>query len=283
MIHVYSEMSTSDVFRDLNLLPPFPGIATKILRALSHSEASVQEIAELVRADAALSSELLRIANSSLYAFPAQISSIQRAVSLMGFDEVRKFVLAVSVKFFFFHPAMRLDLLRSIWRHSLACALVCEELSIACSSTECRDDQAYTTGLLHDIGRMGLCVVHPQEYAALLAGAEGDMLARERETFGIDHCEAGLWLAEKWELPEEVRRTVATHHQQPAPEGVTLEKIVQLGVLLTGVLGFDVTAPPPGSSLPHIRALLPKPVQYRYDPEQRAMQARIGDKLDALD
>ena len=275
-------MPFSAVFQDLDQLPPFPGIATKMLRALSHDNASIQEVASLVRADAALSSELLRIANSPLFAFQAQVSSIQQAVKMLGFDEIRKMVLAISVKSFL-QPAMRLDLLRAIWRHSLACGLICEELSIACSSTEGSDDQAYTAGLLHDIGRMGLCVAHPQEYAALLTGTDQQVLEREREAFGIDHCEAGAWLARKWELPAEVQRVTSTHHQTPAPEGFGLEKLVQAAVLLTGILGFDVIPASEAYSLGQIRAMLPLAAQYRFDPEPRAMKSRITGKLDAFD
>ncbi len=271
-------------FRDVEQLPQFPGIATKVLRVLSRDDARMAEIAGLIRADAALSSEMLRIVNSPLYGVPARISSIQQALVFLGFDEVRRFVLAVSMKSFF-RAAMRLDLLRAIWRHSLACAIVCEELSVACSTSEGRDDRAYTTGLLADIGRLALFVVHPQEYSSLLAEPPSDsgILEKERRLFGSDHCQAGAWLAVKWLLPDEVRRVAATHHQPPDPAGSNLEKIVQTGVLLTGLLGFDVTPPDHPYTLKEIRTLLPREAQYRFDPDPVTMKARITDKLDAFD
>jgi HD-like signal output (HDOD) protein len=277
-------MLPDDHFRDLEQLPQFPGIATKVLRVLSRDDARVAEIAGLIRADAGLSSELLRIVNSPLYGLQSRMGSIQQALLFLGFDEIRRFVLAVSMRSFF-RTAMRLDLLRGMWRHSLACAIVCEELSVACSESEGRDDRAYTTGLLADIGRLGLFVVHPEEYSALLTepAPEIDLLERERKAFGRDHCEAGAWLAAKWGLPDEVKRVAATHHNPPAATGFDLEKLVQVGVLLTGVLGFDVTAPQRPCTLQDIRALLPHAAQYRFDPDPVTMKARIGDKLDAFD
>ncbi|SPE42216.1 putative Metal dependent phosphohydrolase [Candidatus Sulfopaludibacter sp. SbA3] len=277
-------MATGDYFHDLDQLPQFPGIATKVLRVLSRDDTRVAEIAGLIRADAALSSELLRIVNSPLYGMTSRISSIQQALLFLGFDEIRRFVLAVSMKSFF-RAAMRLDLLRGIWRHSLACAIVCEELSMACSAQEGRDDRAYTSGLLADIGRLGLFVLHPQEYSELLTSPapDIDMLEQERMLLGVDHCEAGAWLAAKWRLPDEVQRVAATHHNRPDAPGFDLEKMGQVGVLLTGVLGFDVTPPQRVYTLQEIRALLPHAAQYRFDPDPVTMQARIADKLDAFD
>ncbi len=270
-------------FCDLDRLPQFPGIATKVLRVLARDDSRAAEIASLVRADTALSSDILRIANSPLHGAPARIGSIQQALVFLGFDQVRRLVLAASMKSFF-KTAMRLDLLRAVWRHSLACALVCEELSIACSSSEGRDDRAYTAGLLADIGRLALFVVHPQEYSDILGAPspDRDILERELSVFGLDHCAAGAWLAEKWGLPAEVGRVAASHHAVPAAQGFDLEKLVQAGVLLTGVLGFEVAASQP-HTLQQVRALLPHEAQYRFAPDPVTMKARIADKLDAFD
>ena len=277
-------MPPEDHFRDLQQLPQFPGIATKVMRVLSRDDSAMAEIAGLIRADAALSSELLRIVNSPLYAVEKRVSSIQQALLLLGVDEIRHFVVTVSMKSFF-HSSMRLDLFRGIWRHSLACAMVCEELSVACPVAEGRDDRAYTTGLLADLGRFGLFVVHPREYSALLSdkAAALPILERERQEFGVDHCQAGEWLAQRWGLPEEVQHAARTHHGTPDAPVFHLEKLVQLGTLLAGTLGFDVNAPEREYSLQEIRAMLPHAAQYRFDPDPVTFQARIAGKLDAFD
>lgn len=277
-------MPQDDYFRDLEQLPQFPGIATKVLRVLSKDDAKVNEIAGLIRADAALASELLRIVNSPLYGMKTRVSSIQQALLFLGFDEIRRFVLAVSMRGFF-KSAMRLDVLRGMWRFSLACATVCEELSIACSASEGRDDRAYTAALLADIGRLGLFVVHPQQYSALLAESDPaiDIRERERAAFNVDHCEAGAWLAVKWDLPDEVERVAAIHHNPPDPAAPILETMVQVGALLTATLGFDIEPPPHVYTMQEIRAMLPHAAQYRFDPDPVTMKARIADKLDAFD
>lgn len=270
--------------RELQQLPQFPAIATKVLRVLSHEDGNVHEISDLIRADAALASGLLRVANSALYTFPAPITSIQQGLMMLGFEEVRRFVLTFSTKSFF-QTSLRLDLLRGMWRHSLACAWVAEELSTVCSTVQGRGDLAYTAGLLHDIGRLGLFVLHPQEYAALLSEADAgkNRLERERERLGIDHCEAGAWLAEHWKLPEDVRKVAASHHDPLSGGEFDLEDLMRVAVLLTDNLGFDVTPSSQTRTLTELRALLPHAAQYRFDPDPATMKSRISYKLEAFD
>ena len=276
--------ASNQKYQELQQLPQFPAIATKVLRVLSHDDITAKEIADFIRADAALASGLLSLANSSLYSARSRISGLQQALTMVGLDGLRRFILTFSAKSCF-QTALRMDLLRAIWRHSLGCALVCEELSVACSPSQSRGDQAYTAGLLHNIGRLGLFVVHPQEYADMLTGAEpgSDLLAMEQEAFGVNHCEAGRWLAERWGLPEEVRVAAAEHHYPPGTGEFDLQDMVRVAVLLTNTLGFDVTAARKPLSMQRIRALLPHVAQYRFDPEPDLMKARIGEKLDAYD
>jgi HD-like signal output (HDOD) protein len=274
----------NEKYGDLRQLPPFPAITTKLLRALAHDDSETNEIVSLIRADAALASQLLRVVNSALYATWEPITSIQGAVLRLGFQSVRNFALTVSMKGFL-HTTLRFDLLRGIWRHSLACGIICDELAVACSaSAYSRNDSAYTGGLLHDVGRLGLFVTYPERYADLLEHAQGaDMMELEREAFGMDHCEAGGWLAKTWGLPEEVQLAASGHHLPPGLREVGLENLVRLGVLLAEALEFDVVASAHAFTLSQIRAMLPPAAQYRFDPDPVSMKNRITAQMDAFD
>ena len=274
---------SDDKYRGLRRLPPFPAVATKLLRLLSNDDVAVREIVQLIRADPALASELMRVVNSPLYGFPSRISSIQNAVTLLGLQTVRGFALTVSMKGFL-HTALRLDLLRRIWRHSLACGILCEDISAACSTSQGGDDRAYTAGLLHNVGRLGLFVAHPRAYAELLTQPPpGDLLEREREAFGLDHCEAGAWLAHSWGLPQDLEAVIAGHHQPPGGAAFDLADLVRVAVLLTDALAFDVLPPAHSYTLAEIRSMLPPAAQYRFDPDQEALTARITERLDTFD
>jgi len=275
--------SSEDKYRGLRRLPPFPAVATKLLRLLSDEGVNVRQVVELIRADPALAAELMRVVNSPLYGFPSRIGSIHNAITLLGMDTVRSFALTVSMKGFL-HTALRLDLLRRIWRHSLACGMLCEELSAACSTSQGGDDRAYTAGLLHNVGRLGLFVAHPHAYSELLTQpTEVDILERERQAFGLDHCEAGAWLAHQWGLPQDLEVVIAAHHQPPGAETFELADLVRVAVMLTDALGFDVTPPAHLCTLAEIRAMLPSAAQYRFNPDPEALLARVTDRLNTFD
>jgi HD-like signal output (HDOD) protein len=272
-----------DRYRALRRLPPFPSVATKLLHLLEDDNVSVKKIVDLIKADAALTAELLRVVNSPIYGFSTRISSLQTSVAMMGFQTVRSFALTVCMKGFL-HTALRIDLLRRIWRHGLACGILCDELSQVCSTTMARDDHAYTAGLLHNIGSLGLFVAHPRTYAELLASVRADcLLEKERSVLGIDHCEAGGWLSSNWGFPDELRRVVVSHHA-PTRQGVfETADLVRLAVLMTDTLGFAFVPPAQEHSLADLRGLLPREAQYRFDPDPEALMARITTRLDSFD
>jgi HD-like signal output (HDOD) protein len=275
--------STDDRYRALRRLPPFPAVATKLLRLLADEDVAIKKIVELIKSDAALTAELLRIVNSPIYGFAARISSLQNAITLLGFQTVRSFALTVSMKGFL-HTALRIDLLRDIWRHSLACALLCEELSVVCSSNMTRDDQAYTAALLHNIGSLGLFVAHPRAYSELLADARAEnLLDKERAMLGIDHCEAGGWLARNWGFPDDLRRIIITHHHPLNDNKFELVDLVRVAVMMADCLGFAFVQPTEPRTLADLRGMLPHEAQFRFDPEPEALTARIIGKLDSFD
>jgi HD-like signal output (HDOD) protein len=272
-----------DRYRALRRLPPFPSIATKLLHLLEDDNVSVKKIVDLIKADAALTAELLRIVNSPIYGFSTHISSLQTSVAMMGFQTVRSFALTVCMKGFL-HTALRIDLLRRIWRHSLACGILCDELSQVCPANMTRDDRAYTAGLLHNIGSLGLFVAHPRTYAELLEGTHGDcLLEKERSVLGIDHCEAGGWLARNWGFPDDLRHVVLTHHDAPRPGVFETPDLVRVAVLMTDGLGFAFMPRAAEQSFSDLRSLLPHEAQYRFDPEPEALAARITTRLDSFD
>ena len=211
---------------------------------------------------------------------------------VLGFDAVKRFVLTVSMKGFFGRRCGSICCAGSgvtVWPAPWFARSLPRRVPTPRSETIGPTPR----GLLHDIGRLGLFVVHPQEYADLLTAppADGDFLERERQAFGVDHCQAGAWLATRWGLPDDVRKVAAGHHNPPNMPAVdhksateyALEDLVRVGVLLTDSLGFDVAPPWQPRTIQEVRSLLPRAAQYRFDPDPVAMKARITGILDAFD
>jgi HD-like signal output (HDOD) protein len=276
-----------DKFWALRELPPFPAIATKLLQLFASEEVEIGEVVALIRADTAFSSELLRVANSPIYGLRAQVSSLHHAVVILGFDTLRSFAMTISMKNFL-RPAMRIDVLRRVWRHSLACALICEDLAGLCWKRGDRSsrDRAYTAGLLHDLGRLALLAKYPQEYANLLAVVVEnpfDLLESERALFDVDHCEAGRYLAGEWKFPPEIAEVAAGHHGLPEAGPPDMLNLVRSGALLTGWLGFDVSPLGQLKDVEEVRLLLPEAARPWLEPDVQEKKAVITKKLDSFD
>jgi len=191
-------------------LPPFPAVAVQALNMMAGTETSLLDLCNLIRSDAAFSSEILRIANSPLVAFSKNITSVLQASMLLGFRRLRSVVITVGLKAYLaeqFAPP-----LAACWRHSVACAIISERAAKACSFDK---ESAYTAGIMHDLGRIALAASMPQSYQQVVArGADepGDLLRAERELCGLDHCQAGRALVTAWGLPEAFLEITSCHH-----------------------------------------------------------------------
>lgn len=204
-------------------LPTLPLIASKLLVLTAQEETTLADIANLIAQDMALSTKVLRVANSSFYSFPQQISSISQAVSILGINAVRSLVLS----FFFLemgkgtkNPRFNLE---QFWEQSLVEAvgtkLIVEQIDD--SDTE----ESFTCGLLQNIGQLIFATVIPQEYNAVLkkieeyTSEEHTTISEfidckiEKELIGISHDEIGYLLAKQWGLPENLLYPIKYHHR----------------------------------------------------------------------
>lgn len=268
-------------------IPVFPPIAIRLLHLVADENVAISQVLELLRSDPAFSAEILRRANSSLFGFSSQISSLQHALVVLGLRRVRSLTMTVATGMYL-KKALQIGELRRCWRHTLACALLTEELARACSV---HLDVAYTAGLLHDVGRLGLLVAHPEEYAAFLkmaneraAGQDSyDFLDAEKAAFGLDHCAAGHLLAEQWKLPQEFNLITGRHHDRPYGNEHDLLGLVYLGCQLADTLGFHVIDTSHFLSLEEIRGMLPEGAQRRFHTDAGQLRELVEHKIGAHD
>jgi HD-like signal output (HDOD) protein len=181
-------------------LPPFPEAALRALKLVNDEYASMRHLSDLICADPALSCEVLIIANSALLAQRHRVTSILQASVLLGTNTLKGVCLTVAVRAYL-GSSLSYPSLRAIWRHSLASALIAEQLAGAAALDK---GTAYTGGVMHEIGRFALAVLRPKDYAALLEthrGSATSLLESEQQMFGFDSCQAGEHLITDWNLP----------------------------------------------------------------------------------
>jgi HD-like signal output (HDOD) protein len=220
----------------LRLLPPFPAVAQRLLSLVDNDTAAAAQISECIKLDPTFTAEILRVANSALFGSVREIYSVKHAVNLLGLNRVKAMAVLIAVNAMV-KPAMRIEVLRKFWVHSLVTAILTEESArISKSSLE----GAYTAGLLHHLGVLGLMSAYPEEYAGMIVVSTEfglDLLRTERNLFEIDHCAAGSWLAREWNFPEPIVSAIARHHQEP-DRSASLFNLVQICWRLADVVGF---------------------------------------------
>jgi len=238
-------------------LPPFPQVAIRVLQLTNNENVQLHQLSELISSDAAFATEVLTIANSLVYAprFPA--CTIQQAIAVLGANHLQGMCLTVGVRSYL-GKSLHHPLIRNVWRHNLACAMIAEQLAAAGFMDK---DTAYTAGVLHDIGRLALAVIRPAEYAALLGkhqGSGASLLELERELFGCDHCQAGSHLIGEWKLPPEFEPIVSGHHAPRRSDGVWgMAELIKISCRLADAAGFRAFPGCEITQFPDLAAELP--------------------------
>ena len=249
-------------------IPAFPPVVLRVLDLLANEDTDTSPLVREISADATLSAQILRLANSPLFGLAAQVDTVHHAVVTLGFARVQSLVMAIATTNYM-KGAMKTEALHKCWRHTVASAVLCRELARV---TGMAADRAYTFGLLHDIGRLGLLVAYPEDYESLLQTADRDavsLLDLEKRRFGLDHCEAGRQLVEQWKLPQEFCVIAGRHHDSTSGAPLDYLTLVHAACQLADTFGYAVVRPLKQASFDEICAGLPHEVQEHFadDPE----------------
>jgi HD-like signal output (HDOD) protein len=265
-------------------IPAFPPIALRLIQLLNDDNVMLGDLLELLRSDPGFSAEILRRANSPLFDVWEPVTTLQHALVVLGLRQLRNITMTVAAENYLNTALGPGELRRRCWRHMVASAILTEELACVCGT---QHDAAYTFGLMHDIGRLGLLAAHVTRYAEVLDGrlaAENPgVLQVEREEFGMDHCQAGHWLAGKWNLPTQFQ-TVASRHHQPLVRGpVNALELVKIGTRLCANLGFDLLPGDAADTPEWVKSQLPADAQDRFLRSADELRTLVETRIRALE
>ena len=221
-------------------LPTLPTVVAKMIELVDNPRTSASSLARLIAADQALTARILKLANSAYYGFSREISTVNMAIVVLGFNTVKDMGLSLSVFDVFKSgkPNTSFDLTR-FWEHSIACGIASRML--ARSYRTRFTGEAFVAGLLHDIGKVILNQYFQEEFLAIIEDQRRGITLEEAETgiIGTRHTQIGSWLAEKWNLPRIISRTLLYHHEPWAPDKENLFiAIVSLADHLCHLCGF---------------------------------------------
>ena len=219
-------------------LPAPSPLLARLLASITDNDTTFTDISSIIESDAAITSQLLKIANSAYYGLKKTVNKLEHAVMLIGIREVRNLCLTIClVKQF--NPRLlpkNFDLY-TFWTHNLMTSFCCKEITSSYEWVE--GDEIYLMGLLHDLGRLALAAAMPEKFnnMILLARKKQIPISRAEELYGLPHTEVGKWIAVKWGFSEKLKAVLRFHHAPLASLGFSREcSVVQTGAYIAKTL-----------------------------------------------
>jgi putative nucleotidyltransferase with HDIG domain len=219
-----SSTDTNDLVAEITQLPVQPGAAMRLLWMLEDPRTSAADLGHLIESDPALSTQAIRLANTAFYGLSGKVSSAWRAVTVLGLATVR--ALATTAAFDLFSEKGR-SVPDEFWPH---CVLTAASASAVARRVGLPGNDAFSVGLLHDLGSALVFRRAPRRYEAVLERLENEegvtLVDAEREEFGISHAEVGAAALGVMKFPTEFVNAVGTHHMPPQTVDSLLGRVI---------------------------------------------------------
>jgi HD-like signal output (HDOD) protein len=211
-----------DLVNENEPLASLPNTFYKLREVVADPACDFDDISEIISIDPSLTLRLLKIVNSAFYGFRGEIDTVSHALGVVGTEQLMQLVLATTVVGQFKGVDM-IDM-DYFWKHSVACGLSARAIHQA--RGEYDGERFFVAGLLHDIGRLVMCLKAPDQLRVVLDFAQksGDRWhMAEAKYFGFDHGAVGGALLRAWSLPKSLQEAVAHHHFPASAKNFPLE------------------------------------------------------------
>jgi HD-like signal output (HDOD) protein len=240
--------AAADLVRGVSELQALPEVAWKVRNIAADPKGTATELAEVIKSDPALATKLLKLANSAFYGLPSQVSSVHRAIVLLGFKTVQNLALAGSLCGIFRGTRISPTFTGyDLWKHCLAVGVAARKIAKLVNALN--PEEAFLAGVTHDVGMLAVRDAKPDKLASAIAKAQKGMtfLEAEQAELGTDHTEVGSALTSVWRFPDDLR-LVCRHHHAPGEargKAALLIHAVHLADWLCGQkrIGFYLTQP----------------------------------------
>jgi putative nucleotidyltransferase with HDIG domain len=254
-----------------------PHIAIRLTRLLSDDNSTMQDFEKMIKMDPTLVLRILRVTNSPYYGLRQKISSISRAVVIIGINNLRNIIVTDALKNIFKEEKNQAVFSRNrLWLHCAAVA-ICSQMIMERIFGQNGDD-AFLCGILHDIGMIVEDQTAHDLFTKACASYDGNsssMVNFEKEIIGTDHCEIGSLLAEDWQLSDEIREGIQQHHQildEVSPSSMT--GVIQTAEYMVSRLDYTV--------LPGMQAVLSSPLAAQIRNNIKEYKALVRDLPDEI-
>lgn len=198
-------------------MPSLPTTVTKILEVCNDPRANPSDLNKVISLDPVLMGKVMKLINSAYYGLSQEITSLVRAIIMLGINTVKNLALSTAVlgtlgaeKNF---SALNMD---GYWSHCLGVGVTARLIAKLCKVAPSMLEEYFVAGLLHDIGKIPLNNLFPEEYVSIMGRADitrAPLFLAEGESLGVDHGEVGGMILHSWRLDEEITGATRYHHR----------------------------------------------------------------------
>jgi putative nucleotidyltransferase with HDIG domain len=211
----------------INSMPSLPTTVSKVLEICNNPRTSPMDLNRVISLDPVLMGRVLKLINSAYYGLGQQITSLVRAIIMLGINTVKNLALSTAVidklgK----NMEFRALNMEGFWRHSLAAASCARLIARRRGVDQLKLEEYFAAGLLHDLGKIPLNNVMAQEYLGAMAVADREkisLILAEKRVLDIDHAEVGGMIAEAWKLDRSIAEALQYHHSPELYQGPNAE------------------------------------------------------------
>ncbi len=218
------QQKTKLILSNVYNLPAMSGAMMEVAKLLDDPNTNSQTLSKIISKDQGIATKILSISNSPLYGLRRKVSTIDFAILVIGFTEIKNIILALSLMESFKNKTDKNLDQKVFWLHSFITANAAKRIA-----EELRYDnpgKAFIIGLLHDLG---IPVIHKYFHSSFIEIAESNsnnnipFAQAEIERLGYTHAEIGSFLSNKWNLPETICDSIEHHH---VPHHANSDKIL---------------------------------------------------------
>lgn len=226
-------MDIKDFTRKIKELPTISGVANQINLSEKNKTLTAKSLSDIISRDPALTTKVLKLANSAYYGLVREVTTLNRAVTVLGFEAIKNLALTASVFQAFTKKEIGAIDLKGLWYHSLGTAVAAKVLcnkTLALLNDKTLAEQAFLCGIIHDIGKIAMLRAMPDAMTEVFRRMQQEHIPQheaEKEIIGFNHQRAGQALADLWNFPAEYLKVIRQHHA-PATVSETEPKTMQL-------------------------------------------------------
>ena len=234
-------------------LPAMPTVYNEIEKLSRDPETSTEQYSQVIEVDPSITTQMLRLCNSSAFGFSRKITSVNDAVNLLGLQAVIDFVRTLSVVGAFKGAGKPQGFdIEEFWQHSIACGvsakLLLERPEVK-GKLQIGEDDPFMAGMVHDIGKQVLGYFFNEMFVMVVEEMKKEskgMYEMESEVLGITHADVGSGLATKWQLPDILSKVIGSHHAPGADKDLPhMVSLVHLSDICSSACGFPFVAKAP--------------------------------------